>query len=141
MREPRGAGQSQRTAIEELINELGLSDTVALVGFQKNRFDYLVRARVFILSSVREGFPNALLEAVTFGVPCVSTECAGGGPAELLGRDFPELIVPPGDDKALASAIAAVLDRSPQLEGFKELAAQYSLDRMTRRFLDALEVQ
>jgi glycosyltransferase involved in cell wall biosynthesis len=132
---------SQRTAIEELINELGLSDTVALVGFQKNRFDYLVRARVFILSSVREGFPNALLEAVTFGVPCVSTECAGGGPAELLGRDFPELIVPPGDDKALANAIAAVLDRSPQLEGFKELAAQYSLDRMTRRFLDALEVR
>ena len=74
-------------------------------------------------------------------VPGISTECAGGGPAELLGRDFPELIVPPGDDKALANAIAAVLDRSPQLEGFKELAAQYSLDRMTRRFLDALEVR
>ncbi|QXT39451.1 glycosyltransferase [Gymnodinialimonas ceratoperidinii] len=129
---------SQRGAIERMIEELNLSETVELAGFQDNRFDYLARARVFILSSIREGFPNALIEAVSFGIPSVSTDCAGGGPAALLGQEFPELIVPPGDDEALAQAIANVLDQPNEPEKFTAIAAQYSLDKMTLRFLDVL---
>lgn len=129
---------AERAKIERLIEELELEGTVTLAGFRMNRFDYLVRARLFILSSSGEGFPNSLIEAAGAGIPCVSTDCAGGGAREILGADFPEAIVPVGDDAALAAAIEEELGRKPQRARLEAIAARYSLDTTTQRVLDAI---
>lgn len=104
-----GTGPDQ-DALEAYAEKLGIGDRVEFLGFRMDRFAYLVRADVFLLSSITEGFPNALIEAVAAGIPAVTTDCAGGGAQEIMGSEFPERIVPVGDAAAMADVIKGILD-------------------------------
>lgn len=99
----------QKAALETLAAELGIADRVAFLGYRMDRFSFLVRADLFLISSRTEGFPNALIEAVAAGIPAISTDCAGGGAREILGREFPDRIVPVEDPDAMARVIRDVL--------------------------------
>jgi len=70
----------------QLVSELGLDGDVFFAGGQKNPYPYLKRADMYVLSSINEGFPNALIEAMALGIPVVSTDCLTG-PAEILMED------------------------------------------------------
>jgi len=120
---------------------LGIAERVDFLGFRMNRFDYLVQADLFLISSITEGFPNALIEAVSAGVPSIATDCAGNGAREILGREFPERIVPIGDAVAMAEQIDQLL-ASPDLKGAEDerarlsaIAARYEIDQIARAFL------
>ncbi|MCA0152994.1 glycosyltransferase [Winogradskyella vincentii] len=63
-----------------------LSDRVKLLGTVKNVNEYFIASNCFILTSFTEGFPNALLEAMAIGLPCISTNCLSG-PLELLNNN------------------------------------------------------
>ena len=69
--------------IRKIVKNHPYTKDILLTGFQKNPFKYLAKSDVFAFSSISEGFPNALLEAMACGVPCVSTNCKTG-PKELL---------------------------------------------------------
>ena len=60
-----------REKIESLIDALGLKDKIFLPGFDANPFRYIARAEMFVLPSFYEGFPGAVLEAETSGLPCI----------------------------------------------------------------------
>jgi glycosyltransferase involved in cell wall biosynthesis len=90
----------ERKKLEKLIDELELHDIAILMGFQENPFKYIARADLFALSSVSEGLPMVIAEAMAIGTPVVSTNCPSG-PAELL-RNHPERLAPAGDPEALA---------------------------------------
>jgi len=72
-----------REHLSTIINDSGLQDKVILVGGVKNPYKYLKNASMFVLSSMSEGFPNALVEAMCLGIPVVSTDCKSG-PREIL---------------------------------------------------------
>ena len=70
-----------------LADELGISDAVSFPGVKKNPFPYLALGRMYVMTSVNEGFPNVLVEAMALGIPVISTNCMTG-PAEILAEDF-----------------------------------------------------
>jgi glycosyltransferase involved in cell wall biosynthesis len=98
-----------RPALEALVAELGLSDDVALPGFRDNAPAYMARSALFVLSSVWEGLPTVLIEALAVGTPVVSTDCPSG-PREILQEGRLGALVPIGNAPALASAMELALD-------------------------------
>lgn len=75
---------SLKETLQQLIDNLGLYDSVKLMGQTSDVVGTLEMADVFVLPSLYEGMPNALMEAMAVGVPCISTDCPCGGSRMLL---------------------------------------------------------
>lgn len=71
----------------KLAEDLGISDAVSFPGVKKNPFPYLALGRMYVMTSINEGFPNVLVEAMALGIPVISTNCMTG-PAEILAEDY-----------------------------------------------------
>lgn len=98
-----GDGPLRSTLAEEAC-ALGVDHAVKFYGFCPNPAHVLRQAIFFVLPSLYEGFPNALLEAMHEGVPCIAADCLTG-PRELLGEGERGLLYPPGNVKALAQCM------------------------------------
>jgi glycosyltransferase involved in cell wall biosynthesis len=120
-----------------LVDDLGVADDVAMLGYADNPFAYMARASVFVLSSLYEGLPGVLIQALACGCPVVSTDCPSG-PREILdhGRFGP--LVPVGDDAAMAGAIGQTLDRPLPAEELRARAGLFSVERAVDSYLELL---
>ncbi|XIG95908.1 glycosyltransferase [Priestia aryabhattai] len=77
-----GTGSLEKE-LKTLINDLGLSKNIHLIGFQENPFKFIYNADLFVLPSLFEGLGNVILEAMACGTPIISTDCKSG-PREIL---------------------------------------------------------
>lgn len=107
-------GGTDRPLYEEIICENNLQGKVKLFDYAKDVSSIVSSCRVFVLSSRFEGIPNVLIEAMSVGVPTVSTDCTPGGPAFLTDNGKRGLLVPVDDFNAIASAICSIVE-SPEL--------------------------
>ena len=105
-----GEGE-RRGELEAQVAELGLCAHVALPGFVANPYAYLYQSGVFVLSSLWEGLPTVLIEALACGTRVVATDCPSG-PAEILEDGKWGRLIPVNDSAALAKAIGESLDES-----------------------------
>lgn len=126
----------QRASLESLVRELRLQDDVHLPGFVDNPFAWMRRAAVFVSSSLTEGCPNALMEALACGAPVVSTNGPGGS-AELLQGGVWGRLVPVGDVAAMAAAIVATLDSPTHPDG-RRRAADFDMNGIACQYLRTL---
>jgi glycosyltransferase involved in cell wall biosynthesis len=120
---------SERSALTTQVAELGLADRIHLLGFCNDPQVLMQQADLFVLSSRYEGMPNALLEAMAAGCPCISFDCETG-PAELIEHGVNGWLVPPADDAALAAALKRLMADA----GLRErlgIAAKVSTGRFT----------
>lgn len=111
-----GEGE-KKDELKQLSNDLAISDDVAILGFQENIFQFMKRSSVFVLSSIYEGFPTILIEAMASGVPVISTRCPSG-PEEVIIDRVNGLLVPVGDYNAIAEAILKVLNDKDMAASF-----------------------
>jgi glycosyltransferase involved in cell wall biosynthesis len=81
---------------------------VWFAGFNDNPYTYMKRADVFVLSSLWEGFGNVVVEAMAVGAAVVATDCPYG-PSEIIRNADEGVLVAPGDDLALATAVLSLL--------------------------------
>jgi len=99
----------ERDSLAKLVRRLGIERQVDFLGFQKNPFKYLAHSDIFVLSSLWEGFALVILEAMTCGIPVISTRCPSG-PDEIITDGVNGLLVPVADEKALAEAMLRLLE-------------------------------
>ncbi len=118
-----GAGEL-REELEALITSLGLTGRVRLMGLSSDVASAIKDARCFILSSDFEGVPNALLEAMAMGLPCIATDCLGGGPAMVIKNGVSGLLTPVGNMEALAFAMRRVLQNPAEAESMGRAARE-----------------
>lgn len=102
-----GEGE-QRQMLESLCLSLGIAEEVDMPGFVNNPYAFLSRAVLFVLSSMWEGLPGVLIEALACGTKVVATDCPSG-PREILGNNIFGQLVPVGDVQQMARAILRAL--------------------------------
>ena len=123
-----------REKLTALAREFGIADLADFPGFVHNPYSYMSRASVFALSSVTEGLPTALIEAMACGTPVVSTDCPSG-PGEILEDGRWGRLVPVGDWQSLSKAILDTLDSPPAPDLLKSRAQAYSVRPSVDRHL------
>jgi len=128
----------QRAIIKNIVKEQGLAADVHLPGYVANPLAWMSKASVFVLSSLWEGLPGVLIEAMACGCPVVSTDCPSG-PREILSDGIYGPLVPPGDPDALARAVLSTLWLPPERRFLQRRASLFLLDNAVDAYLDVFE--
>lgn len=128
---------SERPALEALVGELGLRHAVRLLGDRGDVPQLLQALDLFLLSSVTEGYPVALLEACAASLPIVATRV--GGNAEIVRDGTNGRLVPARDPSAMAEAASAMLYAPAQAaamgrRGRDWAMAEASFRKMAQRY-------
>ena len=120
---------------------LGLAERVDFAGRVGNLADHWARADVFLFTSLYEGFPNALAEAMANGVAAVAFDCPTG-PSELITDGVDGYLVPLGDVEAASARCVELLADPDKRRRFGKLARRvtdrYSGRRIGKMWLDLL---
>ncbi len=102
--------------LQKQIDDLRLSDRVQLNASRKDVWHCIHTASLFVLTSDYEGMPNALMEAMALGLPCVATDCRPGGARTLIEDGVNGYVVPLGDIDALAEKMSFILSHPIEAE-------------------------
>lgn len=117
-----------RDTLQAQIDGLGLADRILLAGRTAEPWRVLAQADAFAMTSAVEGFPNVLLEAMSLGLPSVVMDCPSG-PAEMTSQGCDALLVPLGDEGALAASLGRLLQDADERVRLGRQAAQSVRER------------
>ena len=99
-----------RKQYEKVIASMGLGKKVILHGKINDTYKEIANSEIFLFTSRYEGMPNALMEALSIGMPCVSTDCGGGGAKALFDITQSGILVPVGDVGAISQALTRLVE-------------------------------
>lgn len=127
-----------RQQLEDIAEKLDLRDTVEFLGTRLDVLQLLQQSWGFVLPSLWEGMPNALLEAMACGLPCVATRVSGS--EDIISDGVNGLLVEPMDPEAMAKALRRILvdeDLARRLgdEGHASVVSNYALPAMVEQCL------
>ena len=136
-----GEGE-KKERLKKLAEQFELTDRILLPGSVNDVADRIYRSGIFVLSSYSEGMPNTLIEAMCMGLPVISTDCSGGGAAELIENGRNGKLVPPGDVEALARALKEFMEDREKAAACGKKAAEllnkYHPDIVDKEWMDYL---
>lgn len=126
-----------RLALEAQAQQLGIEASVFMPGFILDPSPYYQHADLHVLSSIGEGLPTVIIEALAAGTPVVSTDCPSG-PREILIDGQFGCLVPVGDTLELAAAMAESLAATHDTVALMARAQDFSIDKAVDRYLPLL---
>lgn len=127
-----------RNKLEELVEVLELKNSILLIGNQNNPYKFMSKCDIYVHSSLWDGLPTTLIEAMACGAPVVSTDC-DSGPREIISHGIDGLLVrPPGNAKVLADGIEKlILNERLRLKfkiSAKEKALSFSSENIVKQY-------
>jgi GalNAc-alpha-(1->4)-GalNAc-alpha-(1->3)-diNAcBac-PP-undecaprenol alpha-1,4-N-acetyl-D-galactosaminyltransferase len=136
---------NQKASLVEQVEKLKIKPYVSFLGNITDTWNHLNKSDIFVMPSLNEGFPNALVEAMSTGISVVASRCQGGV-EDILG-DVPEryaLEFAPGDTVALAEKIITLAE-NPQLrqqlgDSARRRASDFSEKQIEKKWIKALEI-
>ena len=96
--------------LDKIITHKGLESNIRLMGECNNVCDEIKNAGIFVLSSISEGMPNALMEAMALGLPVIATDCPSGGPRQLIKNMVNGILVENNNSHEMAAAIVRLIN-------------------------------
>jgi len=124
-----------------LAKQMNMEDKVHFLGFQKNPYSYLKKAKFFVLSSLNEGMPNVILEALACGTPVVAFDCLSG-PSEMIIDKNNGLLVENQNIEKLTEAMNLFVEDDKLYAFCKENALpstnRFTLDTIGKQWLDLI---
>ena len=114
-----------RKDLERMIKEQKLTKKVKILGWVKSTKKYLENAQALVLSSKREGFAYCLIEAMSLGLPVISTDTPFG-PREVLGNGKYGILIPVGDIQKLKEGILYLFSDSKRYSNYSEISLERS---------------
>ena len=127
---------------QELVASLNLADRVLFAGSVKDVHKLYNTAQIFAFTSIFEGFPNALIEAMHFGLACVSTDCPTG-PSELIKDGENGFLIPMNDVDALANRLEDLMNDMEKRKVFgtraKKVVSKFEMNEVASQWKILIE--
>ncbi|MFD2541547.1 glycosyltransferase family 4 protein [Lacinutrix gracilariae] len=102
---------NKKEAYKQLVDDLKINDSVVFIGNVKDVSAYYNSAKIFVLPSNYEGFPNALIEAMYFGLSCIATNCPSG-PSEIINDGENGFLIPVKDQLTLEQKLSTLINNN-----------------------------
>jgi glycosyltransferase involved in cell wall biosynthesis len=126
-----------RQALVQLTERLGMSQRISMPGTVGNVGDWYEAADLYVLTSLFEGFPNSLLEAMAYGLPTVSVDC-DTGPRDIVRHGVDGILVPQDNPAALVNALQRLMDDKRLRDAYAakavEVRQRFSILRILRQW-------
>ena len=128
-----------RNKLESIATEYNIADRVIFTGFQKDVDFWLQQSKIFVFTSLSEGFPNALLEAMATPLPVISYDCPVG-PSDIVINEVNGFLIPMGDEDLYIEKLQKLIDdeqlRLSMQKNAIKVREVYSKDKIIRRLLN-----
>lgn len=142
-------GKGEFQPYKELARGLGVDDAVYFTGLKKNPYPYLKSGSLYVLTSYYEGFPNAMVEAMSMGLPVIATDCMTG-PREIL-EDRYGILIPnmsqeenfdpqniTDEERNLAQEIITLLEDGEKTEHYREMALKRAGEYTAESYIEKI---
>lgn len=133
-----GAGHLKKQLVEK-INELQINDFVEINDFTNDIDLVYQKAKIFTLTSIYEGFPNVLIEAMAHGLPCVSYDCPTG-PRDIIKNNVNGFLVPLNDKKKFQRYLDDLMTSESLRESIsaesKSVKGKFALEKISDEYLN-----
>ena len=118
-----GNGDEKET-LQQYIREKKLQEMISIKDFQPNIHEVILDAAMFVSTSDYEGISNSMIEAMAIGLPCVCTDCDGGGARMMIQDHKNGLLVPKGDAEGVYRAMKELIENPELAESLGKEAAK-----------------
>ena len=129
----------EKDNISQYIRDKNMESSVILEEFKSNIHELIRDAGMFVSTSDFEGLSNSMLEAMAIGLPCLCTDCAGGGARMMIQDHQNGILVPVGDVEAVYQGMKEILDDKSLAEQLSKEASKIKEELNIQRITDEWE--
>lgn len=133
----------EKNNLKKLVSDLNLNQKVIFKGFSENVHECIKDSTFYVMSSDYEGMPNALLEAMAIGLPCISSDCPVGGPRELIKNMENGLLFETNNMNDLLEKMIFLAENEPirkkMGEQAKHIRKKYSSEKITKQWKNIID--